>query len=482
MKQEIELAIATTESVNLEKFRCETVMFGKIKKLFFVGIGGAGMCGLAEVLHNLGFQVRGSDSVRGAVTDYLSGLGIGVYDGHASDNLEDAEVVVISSAIAEDNPEVVAARRRGLPIIKRAEMLGELMRLKFSIGVAGTHGKTTTTSMIGRILQRAEFHPTIIVGGIVSELGMGAALGSGDYLVAEADEYDRSFLAMYPSLAVITNLEADHLDCYDDMDDLKKSFLSFMNRVPFYGSVVLNADDNNLATMTDSLVRPHVTFGFGANADYRATDIKTGEGRSQFVVSHHEAPLGEIKINVPGRHNIANALAAVAACRELEVPFEAIADALLKFQTVARRFELIGEANDILLFDDYAHHPTEIRATLEMVRENYNRRLIVVFQPHLYTRTRDFANEFAEALSGADICILTDIYPAREQPIEGVTSELIKELAEKKGARSFEYVGTKDHAPGHVLKITRPGDLIITMGAGSITHVTEEILKGLKKL
>ena len=463
-------------------FRREKLMFGKIKKLFFVGIGGAGMSGIAEILHNLGYQVQGSDSTPSSVTGYLAKLGITINDGHHAANISDADVVVISSAVGEDNPEVVEARRLGIPVIKRAEMLGELMRLKFSVGVAGTHGKTSTTSMIGSIMQQGNYQPTIIVGGIVAELGTGAALGEGEYLIAEADEYDKSFLAMFPSMAVVTNIEPDHLDCYEDWDDLVNSFLSFMNRVPFYGSVVISVDDPTLATLRPQIARPHVTFGFSTNADYRALNVKLEPTRSTFSVYHHGDLLGDVILHVPGMFNVANAMAALAACRELDVPFETITDALLHFRGVGRRFELIGEVNDIMVVDDYAHHPTEIRATLEMARTIFNRRVIVIFQPHLFSRTRKFVNEYAEVLALADKCILTDIYPAREKPIEGVTSALIVEKAKEIGKGDFSYVGTKDHAPEAVLKMARPGDLIITMGAGSITHIKQEILEGLKRI
>ncbi|RKX20331.1 MAG: UDP-N-acetylmuramate--L-alanine ligase [Candidatus Zixiibacteriota bacterium] len=463
----------------IENFGCETIMFGKIKKLYFVGIGGAGMSGIAEILHNLGYTIKGSDNSPSSVTEYLHNLGITIYNEQIADNVSDADVVVISSAISKDNPEVKKANELGIPVIKRAEMLGELMRLKFSIGVAGTHGKTSTTSMIGRIVQLADLKPTIIVGGIVAELGTGASLGSGDYLIAEADEYDKSFLAMYPSIAVITNLEADHLDCYDGLEDLKNSFLSFMNRVPFYGSVILSADDENLMKLRPHLNRPSSTFGFTVESDYRAVNVKSANGQSVFSVYHNEDLLGEAVLNVPGRYNVSNALAAIATCHQIEIPFEVIADALRQFKGVGRRFERVAEINDILLFDDYAHHPTEVKATLEMAKNEYKRRIIVVFQPHLFSRTKEFAEKFAEVLAIADKCILTDIYPAREKPIEGVTSELILKYANEMKIGDFEYVGKKRNAPDKVLEIAQSGDLIITMGAGSITHIKNEISEGL---
>ncbi|MCK4607607.1 MAG: UDP-N-acetylmuramate--L-alanine ligase [candidate division Zixibacteria bacterium] len=456
------------------------IMFGRFKRLFFVGIGGAGMSGIAEILHNLGYQIQGSDTTPGQVTDYLASLGIAVHHEHRAANLQDADVVVISSAVGEDNPEVVEARRLGVPVIKRAEMLGELMRLKFSVGVSGTHGKTTTTSMIGRVLQQAGYEPTIIVGGVVAGLGTGAALGGGDYLVAEADEYDRSFLSMFPSVAVVTNLEGDHLECYDGMDDLRDSFLSYMNRVPFYGLVVISADDDNLARLRPRISRPYVTFGFDPEADYRAAGITTESGRTTFAVHHHGDLLGKVVLRVPGRHNVANAMAAIATCHELEVPFPTIADGLLGFTGVERRFEIVGEVDDILVIDDYAHHPTEIKATIATAKEIYDRRLVVVFQPHLYSRTRDLAPRFAEALSAADRVLLADIYPAREKPIEGVTSQLIADEARRMGAGEFVCIGPRRTAARAVIEEIRSGDLLLIMGAGSITLIRNDLLEALR--
>jgi UDP-N-acetylmuramate--alanine ligase len=473
----------TTEvkTVAIKKFAREKLMFGRFKKLYFVGIGGAGMSGIAEILCNLGFQVKGSDSTPSEVTEYLQTLGIGIAPEHHAANIEDADVVIISSAVGENNPEVVEARRRGIPVIKRAEMLGELMRLKFAVGVAGTHGKTTTTSMIGRILQHGQLNPTLIVGGIVAELGTGASLGSGDYMVVEVDEYDRSILAMFPGMAVVLNIEPDHLDCYADMDDLKNAFLSYINRVPFYGSAIISADDVNVASLKPRIMRPYKTFGFAAEADYRAVDARLETGRSSFSVYYEGELLGDIILNVPGRHNIANALAATAAANELEVPFVTIAEALRAFRGVGRRFEIVGEVNDIIVVDDYAHHPTELKAALTTAK-GYNRRLVVVFQPHLYSRTQYFVREFAEVLALADKCILTDIYPAREEPIEGVTSLIIKEAAEKAGRGDFNYVGKKENAVEAIAETVRPGDMVMLIGAGSITHIKSLVMNRLKKL
>jgi UDP-N-acetylmuramate--alanine ligase len=463
------------------KFEGKKMIFGKFRELFFVGIGGAGMSGIAEILHNLGYRVRGSDISTGEGTDYLQRLGIKIYDGHKASNIGSANVVVISSAVGNDNPEVVEARRLGIPVIKRAEMLGELMRLKYSIGVAGTHGKTTTTSMIGKIMTDAGLDPTIIVGGIVAGRGSGALLGAGEYLVAEADEYDRSFLSMYPSMAVVTNIEPDHLDCYDGMEDLENSFLNYMNRAPFYGMAIYCADDPTLMRLQDRITRASASFGFGPRADYQAADPEYGEGRARFTAFKRGEKLGDIFLHVPGRHNILNAIAATAAAMELEIPFETIADSLAGFRGVGRRFEIKGLINDIMVVDDYAHHPTEIIATLDAARQSYERRIIAVFQPHLYSRTRQFYREFAEALNRADIIFLTDIYPAREKPMEGVTSELISAFALRQGYDNIKYVGPKENAVEEVLRIARPGDMVITMGAGSVARINPEIIRGLEK-
>ena len=437
------------------------------------------MSGIAEILHNLGFQISGSDITPSEITGYLEELGIEFTSAHLAANLKNTDVVVISSAVGEDNPEVVEARRRGIPVIKRAEMLGELMRLKFSVGVAGTHGKTTTTSMIASIMRHAKLEPTIIVGGIVAGLGTGAALGAGEHLIAEADEYDRSFLAMFPSMAVVTNIEPDHLDCYDDFDHLCESFLVYMNRVPFYGSVVINADDQHLGRLKHRIARPFTTFGFDPEADYRALNLEMGETGSTFAVYRRGDLLGSIAVRVPGKHNVANALAAIATCFELDVPFEKIVEGLATFSGVGRRFEIVGEAADIVVADDYAHHPTEIEATLQMAREVFDRRVIVVYQPHLYSRTKQFYKEFAEALSIADKALLVDIYPAREEPIEGVTSELIVQEGRRLGG-DFDLVGPRQNMAKAVSAIARPGDLVITMGAGSVTLERQNVLEALR--
>jgi len=462
------------------KFEGKKMIFGKFRELFFVGICGAGMSGIAEILHNLGYKVSGSDLAPGDVGAHLQKLGINVYTGHEGHNIGTANVVVISSAVSKDNPEVIEARRRGIPIIKRAEMLGELMRLKYSIGIAGTHGKTTTTSMVGKILYEARFDPTVIVGGIVAGTGSGASLGAGDYLVAEADEYDRSFLSMLPSMALVTNIEPDHLSSYDGIDDLENSFLTYMNRVPFYGLVIYCIDDPTLARLRHKITRASVSYGFSSDADYQATDVVLKEGKSRFTVFKRGERLGLFTLNIPGRHNVQNAVGAIAAASELEIPTETIGEALSLFRTVERRFEIKAEVNNIMVVDDYAHHPTEISATLDTAR-SFNRRVIAIFQPHLFSRTKQFYREFAEALHKADIVFLADIYPAREKPMEGVTAEMISDYARQRGYENIHYIGPKENGVPELLKIVRAGDMVITIGAGSITRINPEIAKALEK-
>ncbi len=468
------------ETATVRKFENSKVIFGRFMRLHLVGIGGAGMSGMAEILNNLGYAVTGSDTSPSEITEHLEQLGITVQKSHDGANVGEADVVVISSAVSEDNPEVAEAKRRGIPIIKRAEMLGELMRLKFSIGIAGTHGKTTTTSMIGKILTDAALDPTVIVGGVVVGKGTGASLGSGEYMVAEADEYDRSFLKMFPSVAVVLNIEPDHLECYDDLAHLENSFLEYMNRTPFYGEVVFNIDDPTLARLLPQMKRSWVTFGLSEEADYRAVDITSGQGKSRFTVMKRDEIFGEVEICVPGRHNVLNALAATATAAELEIPFETIADSLQEFGGVVRRFEIKGVVDDIMVVDDYAHHPTELIATLSTAKNYYDRRVIAVFQPHLYSRTDRFYREFADALQLADLAFVVDLYPAREKPIPGVTSELISDWAQKSGLKKIEYLGKWEDAADKIVSLVHQGDMIINIGAGSIYRINPIILKKLK--
>jgi len=455
-------------------------IFPRIEKIHFVGIGGAGMSGIAEVLHNLGYHVTGSDIRRSQTTERLRSLGIKIFEGHDPGNIEGAEIVVYSSAVKLSNPELTEAVRRKIPIIRRAEMLGELMRMKYGIGVAGTHGKTTTTSMIGLVLADAGLDPTIIVGGRVKGLGSGAKLGRGDYLVAEADEFDRSFLKLTPTIAVVTTLEAEHLDCYRDLDEIKSTFVEYVNRVPFYGAVVLCLDERGLRDIIPRIERRMIAYGTSPEADLRAGDISFDGFSSSFDVLYRGEKLGRVELRLPGLHNVRNSLAAVAVGIELGIDFDLVSRSLGGFIGVHRRFELKGEIGGVKVIDDYAHHPTEIRVSLDGARAVGARRIIAIFQPHLYTRTRDFYREFGRSFSGSDVLVVTDIYPAREEPIPGVTGELIAGAARKSGHRNVVYIEDKGKIAGYVADIVSAGDLVITFGAGDIWRVGEELLELLK--
>jgi UDP-N-acetylmuramate--alanine ligase len=451
-------------------------MFGKIKHIYFVGIGGAGMCGIAEILLNLDFKVSGSDKQLTDTTEYLAKLGAKIYEGHFAENLHDIDAIVYSSAVPMTNPEIVKAKQLKVPIIRRAEMLGELMRMKYGISIAGTHGKTTTTSMTGTILTEGGLDPTIIVGGKLQKLKTNARLGKSQYLVAEADEFDRSFLTLTSSIAVITTLEADHLDCYKDLDDIKKAFVEFANKVPFFGCVVACIDEPSVQDIIPRLARRVVTYGVSKQAILRADDIHYDQGLTTFTVIYNEQKLGQITIHVPGLHNVKNALASCAISLELEMKFEDIKKGLEFYSGVGRRFEIKGKKQDITLVDDYAHHPTEIIATLQGAKSGFSNRIIAVFQPHLYSRTRDFYKEFGKAFFESDILILTDVYPAREQPIEGISGELIANAAREYGHRHVEYVADKTLVPNKLKEITKPGDMVITMGAGDINKFGKSFL------
>jgi UDP-N-acetylmuramate--alanine ligase len=455
--------------------------FGKLRKLHFVGIGGIGMCGIAEVLHNQGYVITGSDLVMTEVTAHLQDLGITIYQGHAADNVADSDCIIISSAVHDDNPEVVAARERKLPVIRRAEMLGELMRMKFGVGIAGTHGKTTTTSILGHLLVEGGVDPTVMVGGRVISFETTVKLGEGEYLVAEADEYDRSFLNLTPSLAVLTSLEEDHLDYYKDLDEIKTAFTQFANKVPFYGTIHLNLDDSNLVTLIPALIRPVRTFGIKAQADTRAENISQLGTTTSFDVHHHDSHLCLVRLPLPGVFNVSNALAAISVALEFDIPWPKIASALESFRGVNRRFDLIGEAGNIKVYDDYAHHPTEVEVTLLAAKKTFGSRLIVIFQPHLFTRTQQFAEEFAKALLTSDMLILAKIYPAREQPLPGVTAELIAAAARQYGHKNVVYEDDKDRIPGIVAEYAKTGDVVFTIGAGDIYRTAPLILQELSK-
>lgn len=456
-------------------------MFKSIKKIHFVGIGGIGMSGIAEILLNQGFRVSGSDLNLTEVTKRLEELGAKIYEGHSPDNVKDVDVLVYSSAVAADNPEVKAAADRNIPIIKRAEMLAETMRMKYGIGIAGTHGKTTTTSMVGLTLTEGGIDPTIIVGGKLSGLGgTNARLGNGEFIVVEADEFDRTFLKLTPTIAALTTLESEHLDTYKDLDDIKSAFIEFANKVPFYGFVVLCLDEPALQDIIPYINKTIFTYGTTAQADVRAVDIEHEGFNSQYTVIHKGNELGRIRLNIPGEHYVKNSLVAITIGMELGIDFKIIKKALEKFSGVYRRFE-VKYKNDILLLDDYAHHPTETSATLAGIRAGWDRRLVVVFQPHLYSRTKDFYQEFGRSFLNSDVFICTDVYPAREKPIAGVSGEMIANITKKFGHKNVHYVPDKNKIPEKLMELKKKDDIIITMGAGDIWKYGEKFVELLKK-
>ncbi|AFN73556.1 UDP-N-acetylmuramate/alanine ligase [Melioribacter roseus P3M-2] len=456
------------------------MMMKTVKNVHFVGIGGIGMSGIAEILLNQGFNITGSDLNKTEITDRLESLGIKIYEGHDPANIEGADVVVYSSAVNKDNPEVSAAIEKKIPVIKRSEMLAECMRMKYGIGIAGTHGKTTTTSMVGLVLTEAGIDPTIIVGGKLSGLGgTNARLGNGDYIVVEADEFDRTFLMLTPVIAAITTLEKEHLDTYKDLDDIKSAFVEFANKVPFFGFVVLCLDEPALQDIIPLIKKKIFTYGLSPQADVQAVDITHKENSSEYTVVYKEEILGRIKLNVPGVHNIKNSLVAVTIAKELGVPFDTIKKALGEFTGVYRRFEKKYD-NDVMVIDDYGHHPTEINVTLDGIRKGWKRRLIAVFQPHLYSRTRDFYLEFGRSFLNSDVFICTDVYPAREKPIEGVSGQMIAEAAKKFGHKNVIYEPDKNKIPELLKSIYKKGDIIITLGAGDIWKYGEKFVDYLK--
>ena len=455
--------------------------FLRLRRLHFVGAGGVGMSGLAEILLlSTPLEISGCDRERSENTDRLTALGAKIAYEHDEAHVEQADLVVISAAIAESSPEVQAARRKGIPVIRRAEMLAEIMRLKQGIGVAGTHGKTTTTSLTGMVLTEAGFDPTIVVGGRVRILGTNARLGKGDFLVAEADEYDRSFLELTPVVAVVTNIEADHLDTYRDLADILEAFTTFANRVPFYGAVVACLDDPGVRQILPRVKRRVVTYGESPEASLRAGEIRLEASGTTFDVWEGTTwSLGTVRLPLPGRHNVLNALAAIAVGRELSIPFPTIARALKDFTGVIRRFETKGERGGVLVLDDYAHHPTEIAATLAAARQVHpGRRIVALFQPHLYSRTRDFAAEFGRSLAGCDLAIVTDVYPSREKPLPGVTGDLVAQAARSAGHPAVIYISDKTRVADELESILKRGDLLLTMGAGDVVRLGEAYLAG----
>ena len=450
-----------------------------------MGIGGIGMSGIAELLANLGYTVSGSDAKRSEITDRLtSRFGIVVHEGHAGSNVGDADVVVVTSAVKPSNPEVMAALRRRIPVIPRAEMLAELMRLRFSIAVAGAHGKTTTTSMIALVLERAGLDPTAVIGGRLSAFGSNARLGRGEYLVAEADESDRSFLMLWPAIAVITNIDQEHMESYGGFADLQQAFADFANKVPFYGAVIGCADDERLAPVLARVKRRLVTYGLeNADADVVGTDVQLGSFGGRCVVHRRRENgtfrLGELRLPVPGRHNLQNALAVVALAEQIGVEFPKVVSALEEFEGAERRFERYGEVGGVLVVDDYGHHPTEIAAVLGAARSALGRRLVVAFQPHRYTRTAQLLEAFGPAMREADEIVLTDIYAAGEEPIEGVTVEALAEAIGRGAGRRVRLVKALDDVVPALLELARPGDAVITLGAGSIGSVPKRLVEAL---
>jgi UDP-N-acetylmuramate--alanine ligase len=462
-------------------------VLGKTRRIHFVGVGGIGMSGIAELLANLGYRVSGSDTKQTELTDRLAAMGVDVHIGHRSENVGDVDVVVFTSAARPDNPELVEARTRRIPVIARAELLGELMRLRFGIAIAGAHGKTTTTSMIALVLERAGLDPTAVIGGRLSAFGSNARLGRGAYMVAEADESDRSFLKLYPSIAVMTNVDREHMEAYGTFGELQRAFVDFANKVPFYGCVVACADDPELIALRPRFTRRVVTYGLTRNdVDVTAVDVRLENFGSTSTVQRQKPGggaevLGELRLQVPGRHSVQNALATIAVGLELDIKFDAIQKGLTEFQGVERRFQHYGEVHGIRVIDDYGHHPTEIAAVLAAARAARPARVIVAFQPHRYTRTRDLMREFGLALTGADEVVLTAIYPASEEPLPGVTLEALAASVNTSRATPVRVVPRLDDVPHAVAEIARPGDLVIILGAGSIGSIPGRVVSELQK-
>jgi UDP-N-acetylmuramate--alanine ligase len=456
-------------------------MYKKIRRIHFVGIGGIGMSGIAEVLHNLGYAVSGSDGRDSETTRRLASLGIRVAIGHAAEHVGDADVVVRSSAVPADNAELLAARHRLIPIIQRAEMLAELMRMKYGVAVAGTHGKTTTTSMVATVLAHGGLDPTMVIGGRLNTLGGNAKLGRGDFMVAEADESDGSFLKLSPTIAVVTTIDAEHLDYYRDLTHIQEAFLQFVNKVPFYGLAVLCLDQEHIQTILPRVEKRFLTYGLRAQADLQAGGMTFAGLTSSFEVTWKQEPLGRLDLNVPGMHNVYNALAAAAVGLELDVEFGTIRKALADFTGVDRRFHVRGETRGITVVDDYGHHPAEIQATLDAAKRGFaRRRLLVCFQPHRYTRTQALLKEFSTAFYQADVLFVTEIYPAGERPIPGVSGRQIAEGVAEHGHRSAEFVPDKEALVERVLAAVQPGDMVLTLGAGDIWKVAEEMVRALE--
>ena len=455
--------------------------FANINRIHFVGIGGIGMSGIAEILINQGFTVSGSDLTLSEVTQRLASLGAVIHQGHAAANVQGADVLVYSSAVTPDNPEIIEATERKIPAIRRAEMLAEVMRLHHGIAIAGTHGKTTTTSMLGMVLIQGGLDPTIIVGGKLHAFGgTNARLGRGEFMVVEADEFDRSFLQLNPTIAILTTLEEEHLDIYANLDDLKQAFVEFANKVPFYGFVTVCLDEPALQEILPRIHRKVITYGLSSQSDVQAIDIEQRQNTASFTVLHRGVELGRVQLGVPGEHNIRNALGAVVVSLELGLPFERIKEALDSFMGVFRRFEVKADIGGVMVVDDYAHHPTEVKETLRGMKAGWRRRVVCVFQPHTYTRTRDFYRDFGRAFMNADVLVVTDVYPAREHAIQGITGELIADAAKSFGHKDVRYLADKTRVPEALADLVRTGDIVITMGAGDIYKFGDAFIELLK--
>ncbi len=455
-------------------------MFKKIKHIHFVGIGGIGMSGIAEVLLNLGYKVSGSDMKESDTTERLRKLGGDIFIGHRAENIATPHVVVISSAVKAENVEVVTAREKQVPVIPRAEMLAELMRLKYGVAIAGAHGKTTTTSMVATVLAAGGIDPTVVIGGKLNSIGTNAKLGQGEFLVAEADESDGSFLKLTPTIAVVTTIDAEHLDYYKDIDDIKEAFLAFINKVPFYGVSMLCLDQPHIQALIPRVQKRYQTYGMSTQADYQARDVSLKALGSRFKVVHHEQDLGWFELAVPGVHNINNSLAAIGVARELEIDLEIIRKALREFSGVQRRFTIKGEVNGITVVDDYGHHPTEVKATLAAAAAGLERRVVVVFQPHRYTRTQHLLEEFFTAFNQADKLIVLDIYAAGEKPIPGISGQALYDGIKKYGHKDVTFLPDKNTAADHLAGVLKKGDLMITLGAGDVWKIGEQVLEKLR--
>ncbi|TFG78295.1 MAG: UDP-N-acetylmuramate--L-alanine ligase [Thermodesulfobacteriales bacterium] len=454
-------------------------MYGKIKRIHFVGIGGIGMSGIAEVLLNIGYEISGSDIGQSSTVKRLKDLGATITIGHSAENVEGAGVVVTSSAIKSDNPEVLRAKEINIPVIPRAEMLAELMRLRYGIAVAGSHGKTTTTSMTAAVLSYGKLDPTIVVGGKVKTMGTNARLGSGDFMVVEADESDGSFLKLSPVISVLTNIDEEHMDYYKNMDELENTFMAFLDKIPFYGLSVLCIDCPRIKELSNNFKKRFITYGFDKEAELRAQDVKISGFETKFDVYLNGADLGSVTLHVPGRHNAQNALAAIAIGMELGMSFEDTSKGLSEFRGIDRRLQIKGKQRGITVIDDYAHHPSEIEVTLSAIKESHDGRVVVIFQPHRYSRTKLLFNEFARVLVDTDMLYIMDIYAASEDPIEGVSSELLCQSVIDKGGKNVRYLNGEDML-STVLDDLKQNDIVLTLGAGNIWAFGEKIVEGLR--